>query len=308
MYLLCTVLKRIGQTFIVLFAVSILSFVLIRLAPGNPAMMVLGDSATVEDIAAMEAKLGLDQPLVKQYITYIVGVLHGDLGTSIIYNKAVSSLVISRFFVSLKISMAALAFSLIISIPIAILAGTHQGKFIDFFAMAFAVLGQSMPTVWLGILNILVFAVFLGILPAFGYEGPMSLVLPAMTLGYPFAAVVTRMGRSGMIDVLREDYITATIAKGIPRHTVYMKYAFKNAMIPIVTLVGMQIGHFLGGAVVCETMFGMPGIGQLLNLSVGNRDYFVVQALLLLIATAFAVLNLLVDIVNALIDPRIRLQ
>ena len=149
--------------------------------------------------------------------------------------------------------MAALAFSLIISIPIAILAGTHQGKFIDFFAMAFAVLGQSMPTVWLGILNILVFAVFLGIFPAFGYEGPMSLVLPAMTLGYPFAAVVTRMGRSGMIDVLREDYITATIAKGIPRHTVYMKYAFKNAMIPIVTLVGMQIGHFLGGAVVCET-------------------------------------------------------
>lgn len=302
------ILKRIGQTFIVLFAVSILSFVLIRLAPGNPAMMVLGDSATVEDIVAMEAKLGLDQPLVKQYITYIVGVLHGDLGTSIIYNKAVSSLVISRFFVSLKISMAALAFSLIISIPIAILAGTHQGKFIDFFAMAFAVLGQSMPTVWLGILNILVFAVFLGIFPAFGYEGPMSLVLPAMTLGYPFAAVVTRMGRSGMIDVLREDYITATIAKGIPRHTVYMKYAFKNAMIPIVTLVGMQIGHFLGGAVVCETMFGMPGIGQLLNLSVGNRDYFVVQALLLLIATAFAVLNLLVDIVNALIDPRIRLQ
>ena len=175
-------------------------------------------------------------------------------------------------------------------------------------AMAFAVLGQSMPTVWLGILNILVFAVFLGIFPAFGYEGPMSLVLPAMTLGYPFAAVVTRMGRSGMIDVLREDYITATIAKGIPRHTVYMKYAFKNAMIPIVTLVGMQIGQFLGGAVVCETMFGMPGIGQLLNLSVGNRDYFVVQALLLLIATAFAVLNLLVDIVNALIDPRIRLQ
>ena len=302
------ILKRIGQTFIVLFAVSILSFVLIRLAPGNPAMMVLGDSATVEDIAAMEAKLGLDQPLVKQYITYIVGVLHGDLGTSIIYNKAVSSLVVSRFFVSLKISMAALAFSLVISIPIAILAGTHQGKFIDFFAMAFAVLGQSMPTVWLGILNILVFAVFLGIFPAFGYEGPMSLVLPAMTLGYPFAAVVTRMGRSGMIDVLREDYITATIAKGIPRHTVYMKYAFKNAMIPIVTLVGMQIGHFLGGAVVCETMFGMPGIGQLLNLSVGNRDYFVVQALLLLIATAFAVLNLLVDIVNALIDPRIRLQ
>ena len=302
------ILKRIGQTLIVLFAVSILAFILIRLAPGNPAMMILGDSATPEDIAAMEVKLGLDQPLHIQYIKYMLDVFHGDFGESIIYNRSVVSLIASRLIVSLKLSMAALFFSLIISIPIAILAGTHQGKFIDFFAMAFAVLGQSMPTVWLGILNILFFSVVLGVLPAFGYEGMASLILPAMTLGYPFAAVVTRMGRSGMIDVLREDYITATIAKGIPRHTVYLKYAFKNAMIPIVTLVGLQIGHFLGGAVVCETMFGMPGIGQLLNLSVGNRDYFVVQALLLLIASAFAILNLLVDIVNALIDPRIRLQ
>lgn len=302
------VLKRIGQTFIVLFAVSILSFGLIRMAPGNPAMMILGDSATAEDIAAMEAKLGLDKPLYIQYVSYMAGIVKGDFGTSIIYHKSVSSLIGPRFIVSFKLAMAALFFSLIISIPIAILAGTHQGKFIDFFAMAFAVLGQSMPTVWLGILNILVFSVTLGILPAFGYDGFKSLILPAMTLGYPFAAVVTRMGRSGMIDVLREDYITATIAKGIPRYTVYLKYAFKNAMIPIVTLVGLQIGHFLGGSVVCETMFGMPGIGQLLNLSVGNRDYFVVQALLLLIASAFAVLNLLVDIVNALIDPRIRLQ
>ena len=302
------ILKRIGQTLIVLFAVSILAFILIRLAPGNPAMMILGDSATPEDIAAMEVKLGLDQPLHIQYIKYMLDVFHGDFGESIIYNRSVVSLIASRLIVSLKLSMAALFFSLIISIPIAILAGTHQGKFIDFFAMAFAVLGQSMPTVWLGILNILFFSVVLGVLPALGSEGMVSLILPAMTLGYPFAAVVTRMGRSGMIDVLREDYITATIAKGIPRHTVYLKYAFKNAMIPIVTLVGLQIGHFLGGAVVCETMFGMPGIGQLLNLSVGNRDYFVVQALLLLIASAFAILNLLVDIVNALIDPRIRLQ
>lgn len=248
------VLKRVGQTFIVLFAVSILSFGLIRMAPGNPAMMILGDSATSEDIAAMEAKLGLDKPVYVQYVSYIRGILTGDFGTSIIYHKSVSSLIGPRFLVSFKLAMAALFFSLVISIPIAILAGTHQGKFIDFFAMAFAVLGQSMPTVWLGILNILVFSVALGLFPSFGYNGLKSLILPAMTLGYPFAAVVTRMGRSGMIDVLREDYITATIAKGIPRHTVYLKYAFKNAMIPIVTLVGLQIGHFLGGSVVCETM------------------------------------------------------
>mgnify|MGYP002512453485 CR=1 FL=1 len=300
--------KRIGQTFIVLFAVSIIAFALVHLAPGNPALMLVGDSATAEDIAAAEVRLGLDKPLVTQYLIYMKGVFQGDFGTSMIYNQSVGSLISPRIMVSLKLSMAALFFSLVISIPIAILAGTHQGKFIDFFAMAFAVLGQSMPTVWLGILMILIFSVNLGMFPAFGYDGFKSLILPAMTLGYPFAAVVTRMGRSGMIDVLREDYITATIAKGIPRTTVYMKYAFKNAMIPIVTLVGLQIGHFLGGAVVCETMFGMPGIGQLLNLSVGNRDYYVIQTLLLLIAAVFAVLNLLVDIVNALIDPRIRLQ
>lgn len=301
-------LKRLGQTLIVLFAVSVLAFILIRLAPGNPAMMLLGDGATEADIAAMEEKLGLNQPLIMQYFQYMAGVFHGDLGTSFIYNQSVVGLIGNRVFVSLRLTFTALFFSLIISIPIAILAGTHQGKFIDYFAMAFAVLGQSMPTVWLGILNILIFSVTLGLFPAFGYEGFMSLILPGMTLAYPFAAVVTRMGRSGMIDVLREDYITATIAKGIPRHTIYMKYAFKNAMIPIVTLVGLQIGQFFGGAVVCETMFGMPGIGQLLNLSVGNRDYYVVQGLLLLIASAFAILNLLVDIVNALIDPRIRLQ
>ena len=163
------ILKRIGQTLIVLFAVSILAFILIRLAPGNPAMMILGDSATPEDIAAMEVKLGLDQPLHIQYIKYMLDVFHGDFGESIIYNRSVVSLIASRLIVSLKLSMAALFFSLIISIPIAILAGTHQGKFIDFFAMAFAVLGQSMPTVWLGILNILFFSVVLGVLPAFGY-------------------------------------------------------------------------------------------------------------------------------------------
>lgn len=302
------VAKRVGQTVIVLFAVSVLAFILVRLAPGNPALMILGDSATAEDIAAMEAKLGLNQPLYIQYFQYIAGVFRGDLGDSIIYNQPVVSLIGSRIFVSLKLSLTALLFSLIVGIPLAIFAGTHQGKFVDYFATAFAVIGQSMPAVWFGIINILIFSVTLGIFPAFGYDGFASLILPGITLAYSFAAVVTRMGRSGMIDVLREDYITATVAKGIPRATIYMKYALKNAMIPIVTLVGLQLGQFLGGSVAVETMFGMPGIGQLLNLSVGNRDYFVVQGLLLLIASIFAILNLLVDIINALIDPRIRLQ
>lgn len=197
---------------------------------------------------------------------------------------------------------------LLISIPLGIIAGVNQGKPIDFIAMVFAILGQSMSTVWLAVLNIYIFSVKLGWLPTIGMGGWEFIILPALTLGYPISAQVTRLGRSGMIDVLREDYITATLAKGISSRKVYTKYAFKNALIPIITIVGMQIGVFLGGAVVVETVFSWSGIGQLTNQAVGNRDYALVQSLLLVTAVCFAVINLLIDIINAKIDPRITLE
>ncbi len=302
------ILRRLGQTVIVLFFISILAFALIRIAPGNPARMMLPDTATEEQVHAKEMEMGLDKPLYIQYIKYIGGVLRGDLGTSASYQTSVGSIIADRFPATLLLTAATILVSLLISIPIGIIAGIRQGSMVDFLAMLFALIGQSMSTVWLAVMMIYIFSVKLNLLPALGMGGIKYLILPAITLGYPLAAQVTRMGRSGMIDVLREDYITATLAKGIPESRVYTKYAFKNALIPIVTVVGLQVGYFLGGAVVVETIFSWSGVGQLANQAVGNRDYALVQSLLLVIAAGFALVNLIVDLINAKIDPRITLE
>ena len=302
------ILKRLGQTIIVLFLISILVFLLIRIAPGNPARMMLPDTASEEQIHAKEIEMGLDQPLYVQYFKYISGVLRGDLGTSTTYQTDVAGIIFNRFPATLLLAFATVLVSLIISIPIGMIAGVKQGTFVDFFAMLFALLGQSMAPLWLAVLLIYVFSVKLQLLPAMGMGDLAHLILPAIALGYPLASRVTRLGRSGMIDVLREDYITATLAKGIPERKVYTKYAFKNALIPIVTIVGLQIGFFLGGAVVVETIFSWSGVGQLASQAVGNRDYPLVQSLLLVIAAGFALVNLIVDIINAKIDPRITLE
>lgn len=302
------ILKRLGQTVIVLFFLSILIFSLIHIAPGDPARMLLPDTASEEQVQAKRVELGLDKPLYVQYFKYMGNILRGNLGTSASYQQPVSRIIMERFPNTLKLTLATILVSLLISIPIGIVAGIRQGSMIDFLAMLFALLGQSMSTVWLAVMMIYIFSVRLNVLPALGMGGLKYIILPAITLGYPLAAQVTRMGRSGMIDVLREDYITATLAKGIPESRVYTKYAFKNALIPIVTVVGLQIGYFLGGAVVVETIFSWSGVGQLANQAVGNRDYTLVQSLLLVIAAAFAVVNLIVDLINARIDPRITLE
>jgi peptide/nickel transport system permease protein len=306
--LLRFILKRLGQTLIVLFCVSIISFLLIRIAPGNPARMMLPDGSPDELVRQMEIQLGLDKPLLVQYGKYMGGVLKGDLGTSTAYKTSVSSIIAQRLPATIKLTIVTMIFCLILSIPLGIIAGANQGSRTDFAAMLFALIGQSMSPVWLAVLLIFIFAVKLGWLPALGYGGFKYMILPAITLGYPVAAQITRMGRSGMIDVLREDFITATMAKGIDRRTVLTKYAFKNALIPIVTIVGMQIGTFLAGAVIVETVFSWSGIGQLTFQAVGNRDYALVQSILLISASLIALINLTVDIVNSLIDPRITLE
>lgn len=308
MYFLRFVGKRVLQTIIVLFFVSVIAFALIRIAPGNPATLLLPDNATEEQIKEKEAELGLDKPVVIQYLNYMGGVLRGDLGTSYNYQQPVTKVFFSRFPNTLRLTVAMMLICLACGIPLGIIAGIKQGTVVDFIAMIFALLGQSMSNVWLAVLNIYIFAVWLGWLPSVGVGGIEYLILPALTLGYPLSATTCRLGRSGMIDVLREDYITCTRAKGIPDYLVYCKYAFKNALIPIVTVVGSQFGLFLGGSVVVETIFSWSGIGQLLNQAIGNRDYELVQSSLLLIACMCAVVYLLIDIINALIDPRITLD
>lgn len=300
--------RRVGQTVIVLFVVSVLSFMLIRIAPGDPARLMLPETATEEAIAEMAVTLGLDRPLVVQYFMYISGVLQGDFGMSTGYRQPVGRIIWARLPFTLMLAIGTVIVGCLLSIPLGIIAGSNRGKPIDFFAVLFALLGQSMAPVWLGVLNIYIFAVILGWLPAIGTGGIRYLILPVLTLGYPMAAGITRVARSGMIDTLNEDYITATHAKGIHKFVVNWKYAFKNAMIPVVTLVGIMLGIYLAGSVVVETIFSWSGIGQLLFQSVMNRDYAMVQSLLLISAFIFTFINLIVDIINSLIDPRISLH
>lgn len=302
------IVKRMLQTLIVLFFVSVFAFALIRLAGGNPARMMLPDGVSEEIVHQKEIELGLDKPLVTQYLIYIGNIFKGDLGTSTIYNQPVAKIIAQRLPVTATLAFWTIVVTLLISIPLGIVAGSHQGSITDYIAMSTALFGQSMSPVWLGVLMIYIFASKLQWLPAVGTGGFEYVILPAVTLGYPVAAEITRIGRSGMIDVLKEDYITATYAKGISRAKVQWKYAFKNAMVPIVTLVGVQIGVFLAGTVVVETIFSWSGIGQLLKQAVDTRDYSMVQSLLLIIASMFAVINLAVDVINSIIDPRITLQ
>lgn len=300
--------KRLLQTLLVLFFVSIIAFLLIRIAPGDPAALLLPDNATEEQLDAKREELGLDKPITIQYLKYMSGVLRGDFGTSYNYKQPVLTVYFSRFKATLELTIAMMVICIAVGIPLGIIAGIHQGTILDFGSMIFALLGQSMSNVWLAVLNIYVFAVWLGWLPSVGMDSFANLILPALTLGYPLSATTCRLGRSGMIDVMREDYITCTLAKGIPERLVYTKYAFKNALIPIVTVVGSQFGMFLGGSVVVENIFSWSGVGQMLTQAIGNRDYELVQGSLLLMAAMCALVFLLIDIINAMIDPRITLD
>lgn len=298
------ILKRLGYTIFVLLGVTILSFGLLKLTPGSPARLMLSDAATEEQIHEKEIEMGLDKPLITQYLTYMKGVLHGDLGESMFYKMPNSTLIFQRLPATGYLTVVAMSIALIISLPLGIIAGVKRGSAVDLVAMVFALLGQSISSVVLGLIFILFFAVKLGWLPAMGYGGLAFVIMPATSLAMQMAALITRMLRSGMVDVLQEDYITATYAKGISRQAIIMKYSLRNAILPVITVVGLQVGTFLGGAVVTEQIFGWPGIGTLTVQAIGLRDFSLVQSILLVISACFVLVNLLVDIIYTLVDPR----
>ena len=300
--------KRFLQSFFVIFVVIFFAFILIRLAPGNPAILMLGDFADEEAIAEMEKKMGLDKPILEQFVIYLQGLLKGDLGISTQYKQPVLRIIAARLPVTAKLAVSTVLIAALLSIPLGIFAGANRGKGLEFFCMAFALLGQSMAPMWLGIMLIFVFSVNLGWLPALGTGGIEYFVLPVITMAYPMAAGVTRIARSGMADTLSEDYITATYAKGVSNTQVFLKYALRNALIPVVTILGLDLGMQLSGAIVVETVFSWAGFGQLLNQSVASRDYAMVQAALMISAFLFTLINFIVDVINSIIDPRLTLN
>ncbi|MEG0270266.1 MAG: ABC transporter permease [Clostridia bacterium] len=298
------ILKRLGYTVIVLIGVTILTFFLLQLTPGSPARLLLADTATEEEVMAKEHEMGLDRPLYIQYFDYIGGVLKGDLGTSYFFKVPNGSLIFSCLPATGYLTLVAMLIALVISIPLGIIAGMKRGSLTDLFAMFFAMAGQSVSGVVLGLIFMLVFAVNLKWLPSMGYGGLAFVIMPAMSLAMQMAALITRMLRSGMVDVLQEDYITATYAKGISRGEIVTKYALRNAILPVITIIGLQVGTFLGGAIVTEQIFAWPGIGSLTVQAIGNRDFSLVQSILLVISACFVLVNLLVDIIYTLVDPR----
>ena len=289
-------------------AVATLVFSLIHLIPGDPVLIMLGDGAQPTDVAELRGKLGLDRPLGEQYVSFLGGMLHGDLGTSLHFDEPVSRLIARHYPATVELALAALAVALVVSLPLGMLAAYRRGSWIDRGARFFSLLGVSMPNFWLGPIAILLFSIQLGWLPVSGRGGASHLVLPAATLGLALAALLTRMIRSALGEELAKPYLVTARAKGLSAARVAICHALRNALVPVVTIVGLQFGSLLTGAILTETIFGWPGIGRLLIQAIRLRDYPLVQGAVLLIAVTYVAVNLATDLLYAWIDPRIRLD
>jgi peptide/nickel transport system permease protein len=279
---------------------------LIHTIPGDPADTILGPYATQEEKLALKHDMGLDKPFAGQLVAYYDQILHGDLGTSLIYRKPVTTLIASRMRATFELAVIAMLVALAISLPLGILSAIRQGKAIDYAAMGFALTGVAIPNFWLGPMMILLFSLKLGWLPV-SERGPWSsYVLPALTLGMGLAAVLSRMTRNSMLDNLREDYVRTARSKGNRELTVVLKHVLRNASLPLVTIVGLQFGVILTGAIITERIYDWPGLGTLILDGINNRDYPLVQGCVLMFSATYLLVNLLTDMSYALIDPRIK--
>ena len=301
-------LRRLLLTVPVLLGVATLVFSLIHLVPGDPVQAMLGDSASPQDIADLRGRLGLDRPLLVQYGSFLKGAVRGDLGSSLRTNQTVTAAILERMPATFELALAAMAVAAAIAIPLGIIAAVRAGTAVDYAATTLALLGISMPNFWLGPLMAIVFSILLGWLPVSGRGTPAHLVLPAITLGAPLAAVLARMTRASVIEELRELYVLAARARGLSFARAVLRHAFRNSLIPIVTVFGLQFGAVLTGAVITETIFAWPGVGRLLIQSIAFRDYPLVQGCILLIAVTYVTMNLLTDVAYGLLDPRIRYE
>jgi ABC-type dipeptide/oligopeptide/nickel transport system permease component len=301
-------LRRLLLTLPVLLGVATLVFALIHLVPGDPAEAMLGETAPASDLAELRTRLGLDRPLPVQYGDFLAGLVRGDLGLSFRYGTPVSREIGQRLPRTAELALAAMTVAVLIAIPLGILGALFRGGAIDQLAMGLSLLGISMPNFWLGPLLAIVFAVQLGWLPVSGTGTPAHLVLPAVTLGAALAAVLARMTRASLIDELRELYVLAARARGLSRRRAVLAHAFRNSLIPVVTILGLQLGAVLTGTIITETIFAWPGVGRLLIQAINFRDYPLVQGCILFIAVTYVAMNLLVDLTYAWLDPRIRYQ
>lgn len=300
------VARRVVLTIPVLLGVATLVFSLIHLIPGDPAQAMLGEAAPEADVAALRTQLGLDRPLLEQYADFLGGLVRGDLGTSLRTGTSVTAQIAERLPATFELALAAMVVAMAFAVPLGIVAAAWRGTFIDHAAMAVALTGMSIPNFWLGPLLAIVFAVELGWLPVSGRGGIDHLVLPAVSLGLALAAMLARMTRASLLEELREPYVRAARARGISRTRVVIVHAFRNSLIPVVTIVGLQFGAVLTGAVITETIFSWPGLGRLGIEAIDQRDYPVIMAFVLLGGIAVVIGNLVADVLYGVVDPRIK--
>lgn len=307
-------MNRIVGLIAVMFIVATIVFVIIRVTPGDPAAVMLGPEASQQDIAALRTQLGLDRPLPLQYVTWLGQLARGDLGQSIFLNKPVLSALADRAEPTFWLTLMSLLIATAIAVPVGILSAVKRGTVLDQSVLSFSMFTSSVPSFWLGLLLMQVFAVKLGWLPVSGYGGPDAsigtrlshLILPAVVLGVVNSALITRFIRASMLDVLRDDYVRTARAKGLTETRVILKHAVRNALIPILTVIGLTTALLISGAVVTETVFGLPGVGSLVVSAVLRRDYPVIQGALLVIAAIYVLINLFIDLMYMVVDPRVR--
>jgi len=300
------IVSRVLYTLPVVWLVVSVVFLLIHLVPGDPILQMLGEGAPATDVQAARHAYGLDVPLGQQYLHYWRGVLHGDLGPSLRFNQNVGTLIAQRYPYTLQLTLAALFVAIVLSIPAGVLSAQRRNRWEDRTLSVVSLFGLSFPNFALGPILILLFAIRIGWLPVSGAGSLAHLVLPAITMGSALAAILTRMVRTSMLEELGQDYIRTARAKGLPERTVVYRHALRNAMIPVITVLGLQFGALLAGAIVTETIFSWPGIGRLTIQAIGNRDYYLVQGCILAIGLTYIAVNFLTDLLYSVVNPRIR--
>ena len=301
-----SLLRRFVNFITVIFGVLLLTFLLIHLVPGDPVEVMLGESASSADRAALRADLGLNQPLIQQFGSYLSKLAHGDFGQSIHTKTPIIDLLKTRYPATVKLALLSLIIGLVVGVPLGIYAALKANHWQDFIVTIVSVRLSAMPAFWLGPMLMLIFAVWLGWLPVSGMDSNTSIILPAVTLGFGLSAILTRMTRTSLLEVLNDDYIRTARAKGLSEKTVILRHALRAALLPIITIVGLQMGSLLAGTVITETIFSWDGIGRLLVESIEKRDYPVTQACVLVVALSYVVVNLCTDILYRLADPRVR--
>lgn len=299
------IIKRLMQSIIVIIGVLLIVFTLIRLS-GDPVFLLLPPEASFEDIQRLRAQLGLDRPIYVQFYIFLSSAIQGDLGYSFFFHRPALTVVLSRVPATLQLATLSICITLVIALPLGIIAALRRDSWVDRFSMSLSLFGQSMPTFWFAIVLILIFSILLGWFPAFGRGSIRHLILPSVTLGFYNAAIITQLLRSSLLEVLNKNYIRTAYAKGLAFRIVLVRHAIKNASLPVITMLGLQFSNLMGGAIITETVFAYPGLGNLVISSIYRRDFPVVQAFVVVISLVIVYVNLLVDILYTILDPRIK--